>query len=66
MAISYTPAPIPIARPVRNFAEFEDCKRTPAYLKHGIKLSVSNKVNPVAGLEVEPQSDDSTEMRLFN
>ncbi len=65
-SISYTPAPIPIARPVRNFAEFEDCKRTPAYLKHGIKLSVSNKVNPVAGLEVEPQSDDSTEMRLFN
>ena len=65
-SISYTPAPIPIARPVRNFAEFEDCKRTPAYLKHGIKLSVSNRVNPVAGLEVEPQSDDSTEMRLFN
>ena len=56
--------PTPIARPARNFAEFEDCKRTPAYLKHGVQLTVASKLSQVGGIEKE-QPSDSTEMSLF-
>jgi hypothetical protein len=56
--------PTPIARPARNFAEFEDCKRTPAYIKHGVQLTVASKLSQVGGIEKE-QPSDSTEMSLF-
>ena len=54
-------APTPITRPARNFAEYEECKRVPAYISHGINLSTAVKPHQVAGLEKE-QSKDVPEM----
>lgn len=51
----YRPAPEPIVRPVRNIAEIEDCKRTPAYIAHGVTLSTATKTHAVAGVEPEEE-----------
>ena len=60
------PAPAPITRPPRNFAEIEDCKRTPAYLAHGITLTTAVKAHPVQGAEMESQEPaDSGMQALF-
>ena len=57
----FRPDPAPITRPARNFAEIEECKRTPAYIKHGIKLTTAVKVQQVAGIEKE-QPESAPEM----
>ena len=57
----YRSAPAPIARPSRNFAEIEECKRIPAYIAHGITLTTAVKPHQVSGLEKE-QSNDGPEM----
>ena len=54
-------APAPIMRPSRNFAELEECKRIPAYIKHGITLTTATKVHQVGGTDKE-QSDSTPEM----
>ena len=62
----YRPAPAPITRPARNFAEIEECKRTPSYLSHGITLSTAVKAHQVQGLEKEAQEPaDSGMQQLF-
>ena len=56
----------PIARPVRSFAEFEECKRTPAYIKHDVALSNAKSVHQVTGIEKEGvEETNSAEMKLF-
>lgn len=61
----FRPAPSPIARPLRNFAEIEECKRTPSYLTHGIQLSTAVKAHPIAGAEVEQSEDDGAKMQAL-
>lgn len=55
----YRPAPSPIARPVLNFPEIESCKRTPAYITHGITLTTATKTHVVA--TQQEQGDAATE-----
>jgi hypothetical protein len=56
----------PIARPVRSFSEFEECKRTPAYIKHDVALSNAKSVHQVTGIEKEGvEETNSAEMKLF-
>ena len=56
----------PIARPVRSFSEFEECKRTPAYIKHDVALSNAKSVHQVSGIEKEGvEETNSAEMKLF-
>lgn len=52
-APKFRPAPSPITRPSRNFAEIEECKRVPSYLKHGIQLTTAVKAHPIAGADKE-------------
>lgn len=59
------PTPTPIVRPSRNFAEFEECKRTPAYITHGVILSTSSKTHSIAGVEKEPTSSTPDMPALF-
>ena len=59
------PAPSPIPRPSRNFIEIEECKRTPAYIKHGITLSVSAKAKSIGGVESEPEQEGAQMQALF-
>ena len=54
----FRPAPVPVPRPLRNFSEIEDCKRTPAYLKHGVSLSVAVSTSASKAQQV---ADDSSE-----
>ncbi|MBR2860054.1 MAG: cell division FtsZ family protein [Alistipes sp.] len=61
----YRPAPAPITRPSRNFAEFAECKRVPAYIAHGISLTVAAKAHQVAGVEKEQQSESHDMPALF-
>lgn len=61
----FRPAPAPITRPARNFAEIEECKRTPAYLAHGKELTRAVKVSQVQGLDKEQPEADSGMMQLF-
>ena len=61
----YRPAPAPITRPSRNFAEFAECKRVPAYIAHGISLTVAAKAHQAAGVEKEPQSESHDMPALF-
>lgn len=61
----FRPAPMPIMRPARNFAEIEECKRVPAYIKHGILLTTATKVHQVGGVEKEQPVDNSDMPALF-
>ena len=61
----YRPAPAPITRPSRNFAEFAECKRVPAYIAHGISLTVAAKAHQAAGVEKEQQSESHDMPALF-
>ena len=61
----YRPAPAPITRPSRNFAEFAECKRVPAYIAHGISLTVVAKAHQAAGVEKEQQSESHDMPALF-
>jgi hypothetical protein len=63
--VPYRSAPVPIVRPSRNFAEIEECKRTPSYLTHGIQLSTAVKAHPIAGAEVEQSEDDGAKMQAL-
>lgn len=66
--IKYPPrsTPAPIERPARNFFEFEECKRTPAYLKHEVSLVNVKVVHQVSALEKdEAEEANSGEMKLF-
>ena len=61
----YRPAPAPITRPSRNFAEIEECKRTPAYIAHGITLTTAVKAHQVAGVEKEQPNKEPDMPALF-
>lgn len=61
----YRPAPAPITRPSRNFAEFAECKRVPAYIAHGISLTVAAKAHQAAGVEKQQQSESHDMPALF-
>ena len=61
----YRPAPAPITRPSRNFAEFAECKRVPAYIAHGISLTVAAKAHQAAGVEKGQQSESHDMPALF-
>ena len=61
----YRSAPAPITRPSRNFAEIEECKRTPSYIAHGITLSTAVKAHQVSGLEKEQPENKSDMPALF-
>lgn len=50
-------APAPIARPARNFADIEACKRTPAYITNGITLTTATKTHQVGSVESEPSNE---------
>lgn len=58
-------APGPIPRPSRNFAEIEECKRVPAYIKHGITLTVSTKAHQIGGVESESEQEGAKMQALF-
>lgn len=53
-------APKPISRPARNYDEYEECKRNPAYLTHGIALTTATKTHQAVGLDKEatPPAED--------
>lgn len=61
----FRPAPAPIARPARNFAEIDECKRTPAYIKHGITLTTAVKTHQVGTIEKEPEAETVDMPALF-
>lgn len=54
----YRSTPAPITRPARNFAEVEECKRIPAYIKHGIILTKTTKVHQLSGIEREQEKTE--------
>lgn len=60
----FRPAPVPITRPPRNFAEIEECKRTPAYITNGITLTTATKTHQVGSVESE-QSNEPSMPALF-
>ena len=55
----FRPAPMPIVRPARNFAEIEECKRVPAYITHGITLTTATKVHQISGVEKDQPAPES-------
>ena len=59
------PAPMPIMRPARNFAEYEECKRVPAYITHGITLTTATKVHQISGVEKEQPTSEPDMPALF-
>ncbi len=61
----YRPSPAPITRPSRNFAEIEECKRVPAYIKHNIILTTAVKVHQVSGVEKEQVNSEPEMPALF-
>lgn len=61
----FRPAPMPIVRPARNFAEIEECKRVPAYITHGITLSTATKVHQISGVEKDQPAPESNMPALF-
>ena len=61
----HRPGPAPIARPPRNFAEFEECKRTPAYIAHKVTLTTASKTHQVAGVESEESAPSADMPALF-
>ena len=58
----YRNPPSPIIRPSRNFAEIEECKRTPAYITHGITPTTASKARPISGAEKEQPTDGGADM----
>ena len=58
----FRPAPMPIMRPARNSAEIEECKRTPAYIAHGITLTTATKVHQIGGVEKERANEKPSDM----
>lgn len=61
----YRPAPAQIVRPVRNFAEIEECKRFPAYVTHKITLTTATKTHQVAGVVSEEPAESTDMPALF-
>ena len=61
----FRPAPMPIMRPARNFTEIEECKRTPAYITHGISLATATKVHQIGGVEKEQPNNGPDMPALF-
>lgn len=61
----FRPAPMPIVRPARNFAEIEECKRVPAYITHGITLTTATKVHQISGVEKDQPAPESNMPALF-
>lgn len=61
----FRPGPMPIMRPARNFTEIEECKRTPAYIAHGITLTTATKVHQIGGVEKETPNDKADMPALF-
>jgi cell division protein FtsZ len=59
--VPYRSAPVPIVRPSRNFAEIEECKRTPAYITHGVVLSTAVKAHSIGG-DKDSSANISTDM----
>ena len=62
---SYQPTPVQIVRPVRNFAEIEECKRVPAYVAHKITLTTATKTYQVAGVVSEEATENNDMPALF-
>ena len=52
-------------RPMRNFAEFEEVKRTPAYQAHGRVLTVATKVYSVDSINEERSTNEESMPNLF-
>ena len=61
----FRPAPMPIVRPARNFADIEECKRVPAYITHGITLTTATKVHQISGVEKDQPAPESNMPALF-
>lgn len=61
----YRPAPAPITRPSRNFAEIDECKRVPAYIAHGITLTTAVRAHQVSGVEKEQPNSGPEMPALF-
>lgn len=62
----YRPAPAPITRPSRNFAEIEECKRVPAYIAHGTTLTTAAKTHQIAGIEETKEApEEQNTLKLF-
>ncbi len=59
--VPYRSAPAPIVRPSRNFAEIEECKRTPAYITHGVVLSTAVKAHSIGG-DKDTSTNSSADM----
>ena len=57
---AFRPAPAPIARPVRNFIEIEECKRIPAYITHGITLTTAVKARAIGGVDKEKEEENTS------
>ena len=62
---TYRSEPAPITRPSRNFAEYEECKRVPAYITHKITLTTATKTHQVAGVASEESSENPDMPALF-
>ncbi len=58
----YRSTPAPIARPSRNFAEIEECKRVPAYIAHGVVLSQTTKARPIGGAAEKEEATNESDM----
>ena len=54
-----------ISRPMRNFAEFEEVKRTPAYQAHKRVLTVATKVYSVDSINEEKSTTEEKMPDLF-
>ena len=58
-------APSPLPRPMHNFTEIEECKRTPAFLTHGRVLTTATKTHMVSGVEKEQTPTNIDQPALF-
>ena len=61
----YRSVPAPIARPSRNFAEIEECKRVPAYIAHGRDLTTATKTRSVGSTDRDEAANDPNMPMLF-
>jgi cell division protein FtsZ len=61
----YRSEPSPIMRPSRNFVEYDDCKRVPAYIAHKITLTTATKTHQVAGMTGEEPAENTDMPALF-
>ena len=58
-------APAPLPRPMHNFTDIEECKRTPSYLTHGRVLTTATKTHVVGGVEKEQTPTNIDQPALF-